>query len=56
MRQPGEANHVANTLNAAGSVLVLVDYQGRLMPALHEGAPATTPSPWRAWRKRAPPS
>lgn len=41
MRQPGEANHAANTLNAANSVLVLVDYQGRLMPALHEGALAT---------------
>ena len=33
--------HTAHAMDAASSVLVLVDYQGRLMPALHEGTLAT---------------
>ena len=37
MREHHAACHTAEALDAASSVLVLVDYQGRLMPALHEG-------------------
>ena len=32
-----ERSSMADTVHAASSVLVLVDYQGRLMPAIHEG-------------------
>lgn len=37
MSERHAACHTAEALDAASSVLVLVDYQGRLMPALHEG-------------------
>ncbi|WP_290902827.1 isochorismatase family protein [Aquabacterium sp.] len=37
MSERHAALNTADALHAASSVLVLVDYQGRLMPAIHEG-------------------